>query len=99
MRKGEDLGGIGERNGTFSRRIEGAEQEDEKGDDTDVGVARFRNVKGESGSQKGPGHLGESEQEKGPSPVGINCSDGRPGEADRKSVSFVESEGGSLGHT
>ena len=83
MGKGEDLGGVGERNGSFTWRVEGSKQEDEEGNETDVSSARFRDVEAESGSQEGPGHLGESEQEKGPSSICIDCSDGRPGETDR----------------
>ena len=82
MRKGEDLGGVSERNGSFTWRVEGSKQEDEEGDETNVSGARLRDVEAESGSQEGPGHLGESEQEKGPSSIGIDRSNSRPGETD-----------------
>ena len=83
MREREDLGRVGEWHGTFTGRVEGSKQEDEEGNETDVGGARFRNVEAEPGSQESPGHLGESEQEKGSPSVGIDGSDGRPGETDR----------------
>jgi hypothetical protein len=80
VREGEDLGRVGEWNGPFTWRVEGSEQEDKEGNETDVSGARFRDIEAESGSQEGPGHLGESEQEKGSSSIGIDGSDGRPGE-------------------
>ena len=80
VREREDLGGVGEWHGTFTRRVEGSEQEDEEGDEADMSGARLRNVKAESGSQEGPGHLGESEQEKGSSSVCIDGPHGGPGE-------------------
>lgn len=39
VREGEDLGGVSERDRTFTRRVEGSEQEDEEGDKTGVGGA------------------------------------------------------------
>ena len=78
MREGEDLGGVGERHGTVTWRVEGPEQEDEE--EIDVSRVRARDVETKSGSQEGPSHLGESEQE-GSSSVGVDGSDGRPGKS------------------
>jgi len=98
VREGEDLSGVGEWHRTFTWRVEGSEQEDEEGDETDVGRARCRNIETESGSQEGPGHLGESEQEKGSSSIGIDGSDSRPGET-CIIRQFRRNAGNYLGHT
>ena len=63
QREGEDLGGVGERHGTFTWRVEGPEKEDEEGDKTDMSRFRARGVETKSGGQGGSSHLGESEQE------------------------------------
>ena len=81
MREREDLGGVGEWHRSFTWRIEGREQEDEETDETDVSGARARDVEAESGGQEGPGHLGESEYQEDSPSVGIDGSDGRPGES------------------
>jgi len=98
VREGEDLSGVGEGYGTFARRVEGSEQENEEGDETNVGGARRWNVETESGSQEGPGHLGESEQEKGSSSIGVDGSDGRPGET-CIIRQFRRNVGNYIGHT
>ena len=80
MREGEDLSRVCERHRTFTRRVEGNEQKDKEGNETDVSGARRRNVEGKPGSQESPSHLGESEQEKGPSSIGVDGPDCGPGE-------------------
>ena len=87
MREREDLGGVGKWHGIFTWRVEGPEQEDEEGDETDVSGFRARDVETESGSQEGPSHLGESEQEAGSSSIGVDGSDDRPGIQHRPSAS------------
>ena len=98
MREGEDLSGVGEWHGTFTWRVEGSEQEDEESNESGVSGARLRDVEAESGSQEGPGHLGESEEEKGSSSIGIDSSDGRPGET-CIICQFRINAGGYIGHT
>ena len=49
---GGGLCGAGEWHGTFTWRVEGREQENEEGDETDVSRFRARDVETESGSQE-----------------------------------------------
>lgn len=68
----EDLGRVGERNGSFTGGVEGSEEEDEEGDERYPGAAVRRNVEAEAGSEEGPCHVGEGEEEEVAATEGIN---------------------------
>lgn len=86
----EDLGGVGEWNGSFSWTVESAEDVDEKGHQSEMGSAAAGDKQTQAGCQQTPGHLWEGEQQESAATVGVNCPDGGPGES---KVDKTETEG------
>jgi len=86
----EDLGGVGERNGSFTWAVEGAEDVDEKGYQSEMGSAALRDEQTQAGGQQSPGHLWEGEQQKCATAVGVDCPDGGPRKC---KVNNTETEG------
>jgi len=78
--EGENLGAVGERDGTFAGRVEAGEDVDEQGDAADVRGVAFGDEEAEAGDEQGPGHVGEGEEEEGAAAVGVDGPDGGPGE-------------------
>ena len=90
MGQREDLGGVGERHGAFTGRVEGAEQVDEQGDEAQVCGGVFRDVEAEAGGEQRPEHLREGEEQEGAAAEGVDGPDRRPGEDE---VDETEAEG------
>lgn len=72
VRQGEYLGRIRERYGTFAGRVERREDEDEKGDESEVSTTVFGDPEAEAGSEERPCHIGEGEEQERPASVGVN---------------------------
>ena len=79
MRQGEDLGGVGERNRTFSRGVEGGEQEDEQADETTLGEGVF-DESAETSDEQSPEHVGEGEQQERSAAESVNGPESGEGE-------------------
>lgn len=91
----EDLSGVGERNGTLSRRINGSEEEDEEGNDSDLHGSSdigglVRDEESETGTQDRESHSREGEEKKCSSTITIDGEDGGEGENE---VNSAETEG------
>lgn len=81
MGQGEDLSGVGERNGTFTGRVESTEEVDEQGNKTSSNITSALGDQGaETSGEKGPGHLREGEEKQASATEGINGPEGREGE-------------------
>ena len=89
MREWEDLGGVGERHGTFSWGVEGGEEEDEEGDKAKMGCLLLWDDEAKTRCQQGPRHVGEGEEKESTAPPGINGPDSGPG---KDEVDETESE-------
>ena len=94
VREREHFRRVGEGHGALARRVEGCEEEDEKGDQAEVRAVVLRDEEAEARGQERPGHLREGEEEQGAPAVGIDCPDGGPGEDE---VDEAEAEGGEQG--
>lgn len=57
MRQREDLGGVGEGHGALTGRVEGAEDVDEEGDETEMDVAGAGDQGAKTSGEERPGHL------------------------------------------
>lgn len=85
-----DLGGVGERNGTFTGRVEGGEHEDEQADEASSdGAHALVHERAETSGQQSPEHLGECEEEQAAATEGVDGPEG--GEAEEP-VDETESE-------
>ena len=94
VREREDFGAVGEGHGAFAGGVEGREEEDEEGDEPEVGVGFLRDDEAEPRREEGPGHLREGEEQERASAVGVDGPDGGPGEDE---VDEAEAEGGEQG--
>lgn len=90
----EDLGRVGEGDGALAGGVEGREEEDEEGNQSQVGLFALGNDEAETCGQECPCHLWEGEEEERTTAVGIDRPDSGPGEDE---VDQAEAEGGEEG--
>lgn len=76
MGQGEHFSRVCERHWPLARRVEGSEEEDEEGDETEVGPVFLGNVEAETGCQESPCHLWEGEDQQSSSTPGIDGPNG-----------------------
>lgn len=62
VRQWKDLGRIGERDRTLTRRVESREQEYEEGNQAEMGWVVLWDIEAEAAGKKSPRHLWEREQ-------------------------------------
>ena len=91
MRKGENFGRISEGHWTLAWRVEGRENKDEEGNQTQVSMGLLRDDEAKACCEESPGHVRKGEEEQCTPAVGINGPNGRPGEDE---VDQSKTEGG-----